>query len=287
MAEVFISYAHPDRELAAALAGRLAGRGYTVWWDHELVGGAEFRDVIVKELRQAHHALVIWSPNSIASKWVIDEAEVALELGKLVPIKTGSLAATEIPIGFRQLQAINLDSVDAIIRAIRSRIAQKGVIGDRGFLSLTSTLASNVGGLVNRYSYEYGLHIAICFLLVPIVLDLFRRIGERLGVPPRDELSGIGGISGIWGLIAIFLASLGWANLIARISRQRYDHGIFLGLIIISLLSFALDVFLPANAEWDFFRNTYARGLLAYLLSGLALWGLFFGLRVRDVLKRG
>lgn len=36
LADIFISYAHADREWAAAFADVLAGRGWTVWWDRDL-----------------------------------------------------------------------------------------------------------------------------------------------------------------------------------------------------------------------------------------------------------
>jgi hypothetical protein len=53
MADVFISYARPDREMARSLAAALIARGYQVWWDFELLGGEEFRDAIMEELQAA------------------------------------------------------------------------------------------------------------------------------------------------------------------------------------------------------------------------------------------
>ena len=273
MTEVFISYAHQDREVAAALATKLASRGYSVWWDHELVGGAQFRDVIVSQLRQAKHVLVIWSLQSVGSKWVIDEAEEAQVLGKLIPIKTRGLPVSLIPFGFRQAQTVELDNFDTIVRAIRSRIAQQGVIGEKGFLAMTSTATSSIGALVNRYSYEYGLHIAICFIAVPVVIELLQMFRPFTSY-------------GIWGLIVLFFASLGWTNFLAGMFRRKYDHGIFLGLIIVSLMLFAFYTVMPESGVWEFYTKNYFNGLFAYVISGLCAWLFYFLRTIRLALMR-
>ncbi len=39
---VFLSYAHDDRVQAQRLTAALAGRGYAVWWDGLIEGGAQF-----------------------------------------------------------------------------------------------------------------------------------------------------------------------------------------------------------------------------------------------------
>ena len=73
MADIFISYARRDRGIAKQLASSLTVRGYQVWWDTELVGSDDFRDVIFDELTLAKAVIVIWSENSVSSKFVRDE----------------------------------------------------------------------------------------------------------------------------------------------------------------------------------------------------------------------
>jgi adenylate cyclase len=51
--------------------------------------------------------VVAWSANAVRSRWVADEADLALETGKLLPI---SLDGTRSPMGFRQLQTIDFSS---------------------------------------------------------------------------------------------------------------------------------------------------------------------------------
>ena len=57
MADIFISYARDDRDQMELLANALASSGYSVWWDRNISGGAEFSQKIEAELMSA--AIVI------------------------------------------------------------------------------------------------------------------------------------------------------------------------------------------------------------------------------------
>lgn len=278
MADVFISYAHENRELAAALAGKLSSRGYSVWWDHELVGGSEFREVIHRELRDSQYSMVIWTPQSIKSKWVIDEAEEAQRLGKLVPVKADSITDAELPLGMRGIQTLNISDMDGIIRAIRNLNIRRGVIGNRGFLGLMGLLFSRMSSLVNRYSYEYGLHIAICFVFLPALMDLIDRLPDSVFKKPFPGFS-------IWNAILVFFPALGWANLISRVLRRQHDHGIFLGLIVLSLILFFLYLFMPATGPWQWYSENYLHLLRGFLVAGAALWIYYFYKTLRAAIK--
>ncbi len=107
MARVFLSYAREDVETARKLAGILAGAGQTVWWDRHVHGGANFSNEIERELKEADVVMVLWSPASIASAWVQDEAAEGRDSGRLVP---ATLDSAKPPLGFRQLQCIDLSS---------------------------------------------------------------------------------------------------------------------------------------------------------------------------------
>ena len=84
MADIFISYSKQDEALAEQLAGLLQEIGFTVWWDADLVPAEEFRDSIRRQIEAARAVIVIWSTNSAKSAFVIDEADVAREAGKLI-----------------------------------------------------------------------------------------------------------------------------------------------------------------------------------------------------------
>jgi hypothetical protein len=49
--DIFISYAHEDREKAKTLANVLAARGWKVWWDRKIAPGEAFDVVIERQLR--------------------------------------------------------------------------------------------------------------------------------------------------------------------------------------------------------------------------------------------
>ena len=109
MARVFLSYAREDVETARKLAGVLVDAGQTVWWDRHVHGGANFSEEIDRELKNAQIVMVLWSPTSIASAWVQDEAAEGRDTGRLVP---ATLDSIKPPLGFRQLQCIDLSPWD-------------------------------------------------------------------------------------------------------------------------------------------------------------------------------
>ena len=121
---VFLSYSRADQAQARVLAQELEEAGLQVWWDTLIEGGAAFAKTIDAALAASDAVIVLWSANSIASDWVLDEAARGRDLKKLVPL---SIDGTEPPLGFRQYQSIALppspDHVDAaamqaVLRAV-------------------------------------------------------------------------------------------------------------------------------------------------------------------------
>src|SRR5262249_10073325 len=88
MADIFISYSKPHVELTRDLASDLEAKGLTVWWDTDLLAGESFRQRIIQELHDCTAAIVIWTPQSVSSDYVISEAERARKAGKLIQIRT-------------------------------------------------------------------------------------------------------------------------------------------------------------------------------------------------------
>ena len=56
MSDIFIGYARRDRETIQKLAAAIEAAGYSVWWDRNIVGGAEFSQDIERELDAARDA---------------------------------------------------------------------------------------------------------------------------------------------------------------------------------------------------------------------------------------
>jgi len=77
--DIFVSYARQDIDVAAQLAKLLENKGYAVWWDFRLLAGRSYRSEIAERIDHAKKVVVIWSPYSTGSSFVIDEASRALQ----------------------------------------------------------------------------------------------------------------------------------------------------------------------------------------------------------------
>lgn len=127
MADIFLSYARADQANVEDLASALEQDGYSVWWDRHIDGGAEFSAHIERELEAAIAVIVAWSAESVASRWVRDEAGIALETGKLIAI---SLDGTAPPIGFKQIHAVDMTAPQGqanLQRALEHKLAREPV----------------------------------------------------------------------------------------------------------------------------------------------------------------
>jgi hypothetical protein len=83
--DIFLSYARIDRAAARMFAEAFADEGFSVWWDAALHSGETFDEVIERNLREAAAVVVLWSPRSVASRWVRAEATQADRRNKLAP----------------------------------------------------------------------------------------------------------------------------------------------------------------------------------------------------------
>ena len=103
--DIFISYSREERAAARHFAESFTREGFTVWWDAALRSGQTFDEVIERELRAAKAVIVLWSPRSVASRWVRAEATLADRSNKLVPV---IIEACDRPIIFELTQASDL-----------------------------------------------------------------------------------------------------------------------------------------------------------------------------------
>jgi len=110
MADVFVSYARADKARVAPLVAAIEAKGWSVWWDPEISPGREFDDEIDVELQAAKSVLVVWTPTSVASRWVRGEARDAAERGLLVPVRFDQ---ARLPIDVRAIHTTDLDNWNA------------------------------------------------------------------------------------------------------------------------------------------------------------------------------
>ena len=106
MADVFVSYSRSDKERVAPLVAAIKAKGWSVWWDPAIDAGQQFDDQIDAELQAANAVVVVWTPTSVASRWVRGEARDAAERGILVPVR---FEGARLPIDVRAIQTTDLD----------------------------------------------------------------------------------------------------------------------------------------------------------------------------------
>ncbi len=106
MADVFVSYARADKSRVAPLVTAIESKGWSVWWDPEITPGQEFDDQIDAEIDAAKAVLVVWTPTSVASRWVRGEAREAAERGVLVPVR---FEQARLPMDVRAIHTTDLD----------------------------------------------------------------------------------------------------------------------------------------------------------------------------------
>lgn len=105
MADIFLSYSREDHDRAAEIAQALNAAGYQVFWDVEIPPGKSWADILEEKLAICKAAVVLWSRVSTASKWVREEARLAHDRGKLIPVQIDDSAP---PFGFGEIQAADL-----------------------------------------------------------------------------------------------------------------------------------------------------------------------------------
>ena len=106
MADVFVSYARTDKARVAPLVAAIVAKGWTVWWDPEITPGQEFDDQIDAEIDAAKAVMVVWTPTSVASRWVRGEAREAADRNILVPVRFDN---ARLPMDVRAIHTTDLD----------------------------------------------------------------------------------------------------------------------------------------------------------------------------------
>jgi hypothetical protein len=79
MPDIFLSYSRVDQAIAQRFAEAFQQEGFSVWWDVVLKAGEAYDEVTEKALNDAKAVVVLWSKNSVGSRWVRAEATQANE----------------------------------------------------------------------------------------------------------------------------------------------------------------------------------------------------------------
>jgi len=107
---IFVSYSSDDRWFATLLLDRLANHsGVSVFATQNLSAAGDYRRRLKEELRAAGAFLVLLSPRSVRSNWVLYELGAAWALGKpIVAVLTDPAVRSKIPIEAHQLSIVHV-----------------------------------------------------------------------------------------------------------------------------------------------------------------------------------
>lgn len=108
MADVFLSYARVDMEIAGRVKAGLEAAGLSVFFDVEgLDGGDVFPDVLDREVKAAGAVVSLWSPHSLSRPWVKQECSIGLKRKCLIPVAIERLGDLDVPVAFEGLQVVD------------------------------------------------------------------------------------------------------------------------------------------------------------------------------------
>jgi len=83
--DIFISYSRRDQEFVSRLASDLDAQVAGVWFDQvSIQAGQKWHDEIMEGIRDCKAFLLVLSPDAMESRYVREEVNKALELGKTI-----------------------------------------------------------------------------------------------------------------------------------------------------------------------------------------------------------
>ena len=97
MVDVFISYKREERARCERIHEKLKALDLDVWFDVRLTAGKSFDREIEAAVKGAKAVVVLWSPASVESEWVREEAGVGKSRDVLAAIR---ITPCDLPFGF-------------------------------------------------------------------------------------------------------------------------------------------------------------------------------------------
>ena len=96
MADLYITYNMRERYWVSKLVASLESEGYSVWWDHAVIPGHDFRNESKRALIRAKCGLVIWSETAVEDHWVLVDSEQAHQQGMLISVLAEKCSIPEL-----------------------------------------------------------------------------------------------------------------------------------------------------------------------------------------------
>src|SRR5688572_8020808 len=108
--DVFISYGREDAALMQQVEKTLLNAGLTIWTDEGIAPGSRsWKAAIEQAILDSRSIVVLFSPDSVESRWVRAELDYADAQNKpIYPLLVRGDAANAVPFGFTTYQWIDL-----------------------------------------------------------------------------------------------------------------------------------------------------------------------------------
>lgn len=213
--DIFISYSRRDSEFVTRLASDLDAQVAGVWFDQsDIQLGEKWHDEIIEGIRECKAFVLVLSPDADKSKYVHEEVNKALELGKTIfpVIYRPSEWSDEFRTLVKDIQTLDLRSgsyTDSFHKLVDGLIAAGAVkaTGATPFLRQPTKIGMDVVlSKVPGWAFAWSLGWLVFWLIVFVFLFVLIAIQGNAG--QEDFLnflvilfsSGIGGFAG--GLVA-------------------------------------------------------------------------------------
>lgn len=126
MADIYLSFAQLDCEIARGLAALLESNGFAVWWNKESIPpGQDVQAVVAKERDNAKVVIALLSPAALQSNDVANDMELAHEAGKLIPVRVQDLSGLDMPSFLMVALLVDVHNSDALLKAVTRRMNEK------------------------------------------------------------------------------------------------------------------------------------------------------------------
>lgn len=215
--DIFISYSRRDQEFVTRLASDLNAQVAGVWFDQSTIqAGQKWHDEIMEGIQECKAFILVLSPDSMESRYVREEVNQALELGKTIfpviyrPAKwTGEFESL-----VSEVQTLDLRSgsyadnfqklVDGLIEAGAGKPSS-----ERPFLRQPAQPGMNVVfSKIPGWAFAWGAGWLVFWIVVLIVLAIVLATQGNIGSEDVVNFIAILISAGAGGLIGGLLAGL-------------------------------------------------------------------------------
>jgi hypothetical protein len=213
--DIFISYSRRDQEFVTRLASDLDTQVSGVWFDQSTIQpGQKWHDEIMEGIRECKAFILVLSPDAMESRYVREEVEKALELGKTIfPVIyraakwTGQFEALTSEIQTLDLRSGSYtDNFQKLVDGLIEAGAGKRT-GERPFIRQSTKPSLNVVfSKIPGWAFAWSLGWLVFWIVVLIFLSILVASQGDMG---SDDVvnfalilisAGIGGFTG--GLLA-------------------------------------------------------------------------------------